>query len=100
MLRMHTPRHNYTNSAVAVESKVCNNAAILQTVQWLEIMQTSLRVPTTFCTGYVNPVDKGLQLGDYPQLPWKSAQENAPKGWWDDQDRRDKETLVSCLFVV
>ena len=74
-----------------------------QSVQWLEIIIMQLyadlfstKLPTTFCTGYVNPVDEGLQLGDYPQLPWKSAQENAPKGWWDDQDRRDKETLVSC----
>lgn len=40
-------------------------------------------------------VDPGLRLGDYPVLPWRSAQEERPLGWWDDQDRRDKETPVS-----
>ena len=39
-------------------------------------------------------IDPGLRLGDYPVLPWRSAQENAPFGWWDNQDRRDKETPV------
>lgn len=39
-------------------------------------------------------VDSGLRLGDYPVLPWKSAQTERPRGWWDDQDRRDKETPV------
>ncbi len=47
--------------------------------------------------GYTKTVDEGLQLGDYPQLQWRSAQENVPNGWWDDQDRRNKETPVSCL---
>lgn len=40
-------------------------------------------------------IDEGLRLGDYPVLPWRSAQEERPTGWWDDQDRRDKETPVS-----
>ena len=39
-------------------------------------------------------VDEGLRLGDYPVLPWRSAQEERPVGWWDNQDRRDKETPV------
>ena len=39
-------------------------------------------------------IDPGLRLGDYPVLPWRSAQEERPQGWWDDQDRRDKETPV------
>ena len=39
-------------------------------------------------------IDPGLRLGDYPVLPWRSAQENAPYGWWDNQDRRNKETPV------
>jgi hypothetical protein len=39
-------------------------------------------------------VDPGLRLGDYPVLPWRSAQEEHPSGWWDDQDRRDKETPI------
>lgn len=39
-------------------------------------------------------VDEGLRLGDYPVLPWRSAQLNKQTGWWDNQDRRDKETIV------
>ena len=49
-------------------------------------------------TGYkskeMKPIDEGMLLGDYPQLPWKSAQELPPRGWWDDQDRRNKEDPV------
>jgi NADH dehydrogenase (ubiquinone) 1 beta subcomplex subunit 8 len=37
-------------------------------------------------------IDLGLRLGDYPVLPWRSAQLNRQTGWWDNQDRRDKET--------
>ncbi|XP_062510608.1 NADH dehydrogenase [ubiquinone] 1 beta subcomplex subunit 8, mitochondrial-like [Corticium candelabrum] len=37
--------------------------------------------------------DDGLQL-DYPKLPFKSVQLNEPLGWWDNQDRRDKETIL------
>ena len=54
----------------------------------------------SLCTGYsrkpvsADDIDEGLRLGDYPVLPWQSAQELRPKGWWDDQDRRDKETPV------
>ena len=44
-------------------------------------------------------IDEGLRLGDYPVLPWRSAQEERPTGWWDDQDRRDKETPVSHMWV-
>ncbi len=36
-------------------------------------------------------------------LPWRSAQLEKPSGWWDNQDRRDKETpvrdLLVCVFV-
>ena len=39
-------------------------------------------------------IDEGLRLGDYPVLPWRSAQQERPFGWWDNQDRRDKETPV------
>lgn len=39
-------------------------------------------------------IDEGLRLGDYPVLPWRSAQQERPTGWWDNQDRRDKETPV------
>lgn len=39
-------------------------------------------------------IDEGLRLGDYPVLPWRSAQHERPRGWWDEQDRRDKETPV------
>ena len=55
------------------------------------------------CAGYsrkplsVDDIDEGLRLGDYPVLPWRSAQELKPRGWWDDQDRRDKETPVSSI---
>lgn len=53
----------------------------------------------------VDEVDEGMRLGDYPVLPWHSAQELPPRGWWDDQDRRNKEDPVNyfssnslCLF--
>ena len=46
-----------------------------------------------------NKIDLGLRLGDYPVLPWRSAQLNRQTGWWDNQDRRDKETPVSNLFL-
>lgn len=46
-------------------------------------------------SGKVDKVDEGLSLGDYPVLPWRSAQELPPQGWWDDQDRRNKEDPVS-----
>ena len=39
-------------------------------------------------------IDPGLRLGDYPVLPWRSVQLNKQTGWWDNQDRRDKETPV------
>ena len=39
-------------------------------------------------------IDPGLRLGDYPVLPWRSAQLNKQTVWWDNQDRRDKETPV------
>lgn len=35
--------------------------------------------------------DDGLQL-NYPKIPYKSAQLNEPLGWWDNQERRNKET--------
>ena len=44
--------------------------------------------------GSKDEIDEGLRLGDYPVLPWRSAQEEKPRGWWDEQDRRDKETPV------
>ena len=37
-------------------------------------------------------IDEGLRLGDYTVLPRRSAQQERPFGWWDNQDRRDKET--------
>ena len=36
--------------------------------------------------------DPGMRLGDYPIYPWISAQELPPTGWWDNQDRRNKDT--------
>ena len=60
-----------------------------------------IRVLFVLCAGYsrkplsADDIDEGLRLGDYPVLPWRSAQELKPRGWWDDQDRRDKETPVS-----
>lgn len=29
-------------------------------------------------------------IGDYPDLPWVSAQDKTPYGWWDIQDRRNR----------
>lgn len=48
-------------------------------------------------SGRVQKIDEGLKLGDYPELPWQSAQELPARGWWDDQDRRNKEDPV-CLM--
>ncbi len=46
-------------------------------------------------SGKEDKVDEGMLLGDYPTtLPWKSAQELPATGWWDDQDRRNKEDPV------
>lgn len=47
-------------------------------------------------SGKVDNLDEGLMLGDYPMLPWRSAQELPARGWWDDQDRRNKEDPVLC----
>jgi len=33
-------------------------------------------------------------IGDYPDLPWISAQDRSPHGWWDIQDRRNREDPV------
>lgn len=46
-------------------------------------------------SGRSDKVDEGMSLGDYPVLPWRSAQELSPRGWWDDQDRRNKEDPVN-----
>ena len=51
---------------------------------------------TGFKSKEVQELDEGLKLGDYPNLPWISAQERPPKGWWDNQDRRNKEDPVRC----
>ncbi|KAF8554629.1 hypothetical protein OG21DRAFT_1462274 [Imleria badia] len=33
--------------------------------------------------------EKDPQLGDYPELPWQSRQTLPPRGWWDQQMRRN-----------
>lgn len=33
--------------------------------------------------------EKDPQLGDYPELPWQSSQTLPPRGWWDQQMRRN-----------
>ncbi|KAF9223771.1 Ndufb8, NADH dehydrogenase 19kDa subunit [Gyrodon lividus] len=33
--------------------------------------------------------EKDPQLGDYPDLPWLSNQTLQPRGWWDQQMRRN-----------
>jgi len=40
------------------------------------------------------PQEKDPQLGDYPQLPWVSNQLRPPKGWWDNQMRRNYGEVV------
>jgi hypothetical protein len=35
------------------------------------------------------------QLGDYPQLPAISNQRRPPKGWWDNQERKNFGETVS-----
>ena len=49
--------------------------------------------------GAGDKIDSGLRLGDYPVLPWRSAQLNKQTGWWDNQDRRDKETPVRMIVI-
>ena len=44
--------------------------------------------------------DKGFSLGDYPALPWRSAQELPAQGWWDDQDRRNKGDPVGIDISI
>lgn len=39
-------------------------------------------------------LDPGWHLGDYPILPRISATELPPTGWWDNQDRRNKDTPI------
>jgi len=39
-------------------------------------------------------------IGDYPDLPAISAQEKSPYGWWDPQDRRNKEETVGLIAVT
>ena len=36
--------------------------------------------------------DPGMRLGDYPIYPWISVQELPATGWWDNQERRNKDT--------
>ena len=43
--------------------------------------------------------DVDPQLGGYPQLPFVSRQYLAPKGWWDQQMRRNfGDTVSSSIF--
>ncbi|KIJ66987.1 hypothetical protein HYDPIDRAFT_174269 [Hydnomerulius pinastri MD-312] len=35
------------------------------------------------------PHEKDPQLGDYPELPYVSSQTLPPRGWWDQQMRRN-----------
>jgi len=39
--------------------------------------------------------EKDPQLGDYPELPWQSSQTLPPRGWWDQQMRRNFGDPVS-----
>ena len=52
--------------------------------------------PLRVCLGYAKPTDEGLKLGDYPELPWRSAQQNAPSGWWDNQVAETKRHRCVC----
>ena len=40
--------------------------------------------------------EKDPQLGDYPELPWQSSQTLPPRGWWDQQMRRNFGDPVSA----
>ncbi len=59
-------------------------------------------VSISLYVGYVSKrtkTDEGLSLGNYPELPWRSAQELPARGWWDNQDRRNKEDPVSSNSI-
>lgn len=55
-----------------------------------------------FCTAHysnkgsskVVEINDERGIGDYPVLPWVSAQDRSPYEWWDIQDRRNKEDPV------
>ncbi|KAH7913581.1 hypothetical protein BJ138DRAFT_1171205 [Hygrophoropsis aurantiaca] len=48
-----------------------------------------------FSRAYATPAtEKDPQLGDYPDLPWVSNQHLAPRGWWDQQMRRNFEDPI------
>ncbi|KAG8685443.1 hypothetical protein FRC08_013104 [Ceratobasidium sp. 394] len=54
---------------------------------------------------YATPVEfkqpKGdPQLGEYPQLPPISAQRRPPKGWWNEQERRNFGETVPEQYEV
>lgn len=82
----------------------------LLVVVFVVIQLSAMLQHNNYYVGYASkrmkPVDEGLALGDYPQLPWESAQLRSPRGWWDNQDRRNKEdpvnllfTTISCLYI-
>ena len=48
---------------------------------------------TYFAAQYSSKKDERM-IGDYPDLPPISAQEKSPFGWWDPQDKRNREETV------
>ncbi|KAG8213307.1 Ndufb8, NADH dehydrogenase 19kDa subunit, partial [Butyriboletus roseoflavus] len=45
--------------------------------------------------------EKDPQLGDYPDLPWQSSQTLPPRGWWDQQMRRNfGDPVPECEEVL
>lgn len=43
--------------------------------------------------------DDGLDLGDYPNLPYISSQRRVQSGWWDFQDRRNYAEPVNSNYL-
>lgn len=63
----------------------------------MTVLCVNLLVTLGWKSHRVKKIDEGLKLGDYPELPWRSAQELPPRGWWDEQDRRNLGDPVSVL---
>lgn len=50
----------------------------------------------TFTSSVIRSSEKDPQLGDYPDMPWKSYQTRKwDKSWWDGQDKRNFGETVS-----
>ncbi|KAI7898383.1 uncharacterized protein BX663DRAFT_525119 [Cokeromyces recurvatus] len=69
----------------AATQRALNTRAMIQLTRQ-PITLTAVRPQSTINTGEIL---EDPQIGDYPNLPRKSAQARGPYGWWDPQDKRN-----------